>query len=388
MKNGLEKLKSLVKKRKKSVLSKVVDFFLNSEYEAYLVGGIIRDTLLGRKTRDIDIAVHGDALKAARELNKILQGKLEIHPDFGTATIFKNRTRVDIAMTRDEIYPKPGALPQVFESDIHGDLRRRDFSINAMALELKKERIRWLDPFLGRIYLEKRWIRVIHPKSFLDDPTRIFRALRYKNRLNFKLEPKTEKLIYEAVWLRVLKKVSKQRILNELRLIFEEKTYLRTLKDLHKYEVLEFDIKKLNLIKKIPEDLRLYYFLSLLEDKFPLSKEEEELVSNFQNLQRIRNTLKDAKLNSEIFYALRNVNPRVIRLLGRLYKSLRKKIRRYYILSKIKPLIRGNDLLALNLKPGPIFREVLSGIHKMQLDGLVKSKKESLEVIKKWLNVS
>ncbi|MCX7995352.1 MAG: hypothetical protein N3A65_06240 [candidate division WOR-3 bacterium] len=378
----------MVRKRKKSVLSKVVDFFLKSDFEAYLVGGIIRDTLLGRKTHDIDISVHGDAIKAATELNKIIRGKLEIHKDFGTATILKNRTRIDIAMTRDEIYPKPGALPQVFESDIHGDLRRRDFSINAMALALNRKKLRFLDPFFGMKYLNERLIRVIHPKSFLDDPTRIFRALRYKNRLNFKLESKTEKLLIEAVWLRVLKKVSKQRILNELKLICKEKTYLKTLKDLHHYEIFEFNMKKLNLIKKIPDDLKCYYFLSLLEDKFPLSNEEERIVSNFRNLERIRNTLKSAKINSDIYYALHNVDERVIKVLNRLYKGLRQKIRKFYRLRRIKPIIRGDDLLALSIKPGPIFREILSGIHKMQLDGLVKSKHDATQIIKKWLNVS
>lgn len=378
----------MVKKRKRSVLSKVVDFFLNSEYEAYLVGGILRDTILDRKTRDIDISVSGDAIKAAYQLNRILKGRIEVHKDFGTATILKGRTRIDIAMTRDETYPKPGALPVVFASDIFGDLRRRDFTINSMGLLISREKPRLIDSFFGRQHLEKKWIKVIHPKSFLDDPTRIFRALRYKNRLKFRFEPKTEKLLIEAAWLRVLKKVSKQRILNELKLIFAEETYLRTIKDIHKYGVFEFDIKKLNMLKKIPSDLKYYYFLSLLEDNFPLSNEEAMIVSNFRNIEKIKQGIKRAGTNSELYYALHNVDKKVIRALFVLYKSLRHKIRKFYGLNRIKPLINGEDLKRLKIKPGPIFREILTGIHKMQLDKKIKDKKEAIRMVKKWLNLS
>ncbi|MEO0129202.1 MAG: hypothetical protein ABIL02_03085 [candidate division WOR-3 bacterium] len=382
----MEKLRSLVKKRKKSVLSKVVNFFLNSDYKAYLVGGILRDTLLDRKTRDIDISVCGDAIKAAYELNKILKGKIEVHNDFKTATIFTGRTRIDIAMTRDETYPKPGALPIVFESDIFGDLRRRDFTINSMGLLISKTNPRIIDSFFGLKHLENKLIKVIHPKSFMDDPTRIFRALRYKNRLNFKLESRTEKLLIEASWLRVLKKVSKQRILNELKLIFEEETYLRTIKDLYKYEIFQFDIKKINILKKIPPDLRYYYFLSLLEDNFPLSNEEARLVSNFRNFEKIKQGIKRAEKNSEIYYSLNNVDKRVIRTIFSLYKSLRPKIRKFYRLSRIKPLLNGDDLNELKVRPGPIFRVILTGIHKLQLDKRIKDKKEAIGMVKKWLN--
>lgn len=384
----MEKLKSLVKKRKKSVLSKVVDFFLNSEYKAYLVGGILRDTLLNRKTRDIDISVSGDAIKAAYQLNSILKGRIEIHQDFNTATIFKGRTRIDIAMIRDEIYPKPGALPVVFESDIYGDLRRRDFTINSMGLYISRDDPCLIDSFFGRKHFEKRWIKVIHPKSFLDDPTRMFRALRYKNRLNFRLEPMTEKLLIEASWLRVLKKVSKQRILNELKLIFEEETYMRTIRDIHKYEILEFNIKRLNTLKKVPKDLKYYYFLSLLEDNFPLSSEEAKLVSNFRNIEKIKQGIKRAETNSELYYTIHNVDKKVIKALFVMYKSLRHKIRRFYGLNRIKPLINGEDLKRLKIKPGPIFREMLTGVHKLQLDKKIKSKKEAMEMVRKWLTVS
>lgn len=378
----------MVKKRKKSVLSKVIDFFLNSDYEAYLVGGILRDTLLGRKTKDIDIAIRKNALRAAYQLNRILKGKIEVHQEFNTATILKDKTRIDIAMTRDEVYPKPGALPQVFEADIYGDLRRRDFSINAIGLSISNKKPEVIDPYRGREFIKKRLIRVLHPKSFIDDPTRIFRALRYKNRLNFKLEHMTEKLIIEAVWLRVLKKVSKQRILNELRLIFEEETYLRTLKDLHKYGVFNFDIKRLKFFNKIPEDMRLYYFLSLLKEDFALSDDEAKLISNFRNIERIRTGMIKAKMNSNLYYTLCNIDDRVTRAILRLYPELRRKIRRFYILRKVKPLLSGQDLLNLKIKPGPVFREILSGIHKMQLDKKIKGKKEALEVVKKWMKLS
>ncbi len=384
----MEKLRYLVKKRKKSVLNKIIDFFKKSSFNAYLVGGVVRDALLNTATNDIDITIEGDAIKAGYELNRILRGKIEVHKDFGTVTISKDKTRIDIAMARKETYPKPGSLPLVSPSDIYDDLKRRDFTINAIALAISKENFgEVFDPFNGINDIKKKLIRVLHDKSFIEDPTRILRALRYKNRLNFKLDKHTEKLLMIGSSCKVVKNVSKQRILQELRLIFEEKEWLNILKDINKYKLLEFDMERLKNLRKIP-DLKYYYFLSLMKEDFPLSNQETKIINDFKKLDNIRRDIQSTKRNSQLYYLLINIDEKVVKTISALYPGLSYKIKKFYALKKIKPLISGEDLKKMNIQPGPVFKELLNGIHKMQLDRKIKNRKQIKEILQKWVNVS
>ncbi|HEY7631383.1 MAG TPA: hypothetical protein VH817_11805 [Thermoleophilaceae bacterium] len=184
---------------------------------AFLVGGAVRDLLLGRETVDLDVAIEGDALAVARELADRLQGEVKEHERFGTATVTAGELTVDLATTRREKYTEPGALPHVYPAGLAEDLGRRDFTINAMALDLNGEDTGALeDPNGGRRDLDQGVIRVLHGASFVDDPTRLLRALRYEARFGFRMEEQTERLARGAAEGAGFSTVSGARVRDEL----------------------------------------------------------------------------------------------------------------------------------------------------------------------------
>ncbi len=202
---------------------------------AYIVGGPVRDKLLGRKDYDLDFVVEGNGIRFAQVLNKALKGELTIYRAFGTATISFNKKRIDIVTARKESYKYPAAYPAVTPGTIKDDLYRRDFTINAMAIVVNKKGFgRLVDFYGGRKDLEKRVIRVLHDKSFMDDPTRIFRAVRFSVRFGFKIEPHTKKLMKEAVLDGLLGEVNAGRIRKEIELFLKEKNPGKCLKEFSK----------------------------------------------------------------------------------------------------------------------------------------------------------
>lgn len=189
---------------------------------AFLVGGPVRDLLMDRAITDLDVVVEGDAIRLARALVKAHGGKAAAHPKFGTARWSTDQTGLDLISARSEQYEQPGALPKVTFSNIEADLRRRDFTINAMALRLEQDHFgELLDPLGGRGDLDRGMIRVLHPRSFLDDPTRMLRAVRYERRYAFAIHAETLELV-NADSRSVLGSLSGERLRHELDLIFEE----------------------------------------------------------------------------------------------------------------------------------------------------------------------
>jgi tRNA nucleotidyltransferase (CCA-adding enzyme) len=181
---------------------------------AWLVGGAVRDLMLGAASVDLDVAIEGDAREAARALAERLDGKAIEHERFGTATVHARGLVVDMASTRSETYAQPGALPDVSPAGLDEDLARRDFTINAMAASLPGGDLR--DPHDGRGDLEAGVIRVLHPGSFIDDPTRLLRAVRYEARFGFRMDEETERLAREAIASGATATVSGARIRDEL----------------------------------------------------------------------------------------------------------------------------------------------------------------------------
>jgi tRNA nucleotidyltransferase (CCA-adding enzyme) len=184
---------------------------------AHLVGGAVRDLLLGGQTVDLDVAIEGDARAVARELAQRLGGEAVEHERFGTATVRAGELALDLATTRRERYVEPGALPEVEPAALAEDLGRRDFTINAMALGLTGDDLGVLhDPHGGSEDLEQGVIRVLHGRSFIDDPTRLLRALRYEARFGFHMDEQTERLAREAAAGAGFSTVSGPRVRDEL----------------------------------------------------------------------------------------------------------------------------------------------------------------------------
>jgi tRNA nucleotidyltransferase (CCA-adding enzyme) len=190
----------------------------------HLVGGTIRDILLGEESFDVDIAVEGDAIAFARALAAALGGRVTPHEKFGTAVVqYGVGERVDVVTTRTEFYDAPGALPTVERAGLREDLRRRDFTINAMAVSLHPADFgRLVDPFGGRVDLEARVLRVLHNLSFIDDPTRIFRAIRYEARYGLRLEDHSASLARSTIEMGLVGDLSSARLRDELVALLED----------------------------------------------------------------------------------------------------------------------------------------------------------------------
>jgi tRNA nucleotidyltransferase (CCA-adding enzyme) len=207
-----------------SLLRRVSALSADLGYPAYLVGGFVRDALLEKPINDFDIVVEGDATKLGRALVQKFGGRVTVHAPFKTATWFVPPAAddfIDLISARSETYAHPAALPTVTLGTLADDLRRRDFTVNALAVRLDGEHFGELsDPLGGREDLQRGLVRVLHPNSFVDDPTRLFRLARYAERYGFQIAPETEALIPSA--LPFVDKLSPERLRHELDLLFAE----------------------------------------------------------------------------------------------------------------------------------------------------------------------
>ncbi|HEX2698461.1 MAG TPA: hypothetical protein VHM28_12195, partial [Anaerolineales bacterium] len=230
------------------LIHRVADSASELGFPLYIVGGLVRDLLLGRDGADFDLVVEGDAIRLARALAKKYGGKVTAHEKFGTAKIdirewkmgISNHSlaSIDLISSRSETYKHPVALPTVSMGSIADDLRRRDFTINTLAIQLDDHHFGELrDDLGGEQDLENKIVRVLYPRSFVDDPTRIYRAARYEQRYGFKIAEETLALIPEARPL--IDKLSAQRIRHELDLILEEPKAASMLKRLDELDLLK-----------------------------------------------------------------------------------------------------------------------------------------------------
>jgi tRNA nucleotidyltransferase (CCA-adding enzyme) len=190
----------------------------------YLVGGAVRDVLMGEPNFDVDVAVEGDGIALGQALARELGGRVVPHEKFGTAIVlYGNGGRVDVATARTEFYDYPGALPTVEQASIRQDLYRRDFTINAMAVSLKGADFgRLVDYFGGHRDLAGGVVRVLHNLSFIDDPTRIFRAVRYETRYGFRMDAHTFGLAKACVEMDLVGELSSSRVRDELQALLSE----------------------------------------------------------------------------------------------------------------------------------------------------------------------
>jgi tRNA nucleotidyltransferase (CCA-adding enzyme) len=209
---------------------------------AWLVGGMVRDLILGRPSVDIDVVVEGDGIAFAGILAQRLGGKFLAHKRFGTASIDLERSfKLDVVTARRETYARPGILPEVFPGQISDDLFRRDFTINAIASSLNGRRSGEIrDDFDGLEDLEAGLVRIMHYRSFVDDPTRILRAVRYEKRFSFQIEPRTLAALKVACREDAFKTITPVRYFNEFRRILDEKDPLPALRRLRSLDGIRY----------------------------------------------------------------------------------------------------------------------------------------------------
>lgn len=384
------------------VIVKAVELAKELNIKIFLVGGPLRDIFLRKKVLDFDLAINGDVRKFGKMLAERLKGKFIYHPQFLTGKIIYNSNYLDIAHLRDEIYERPGVLPKVIPiDDIVIDLKRRDFTINAFAYDLLEDKI--IDPFSGIKDLKRKRIRILHEKSFIDDPTRIFRAIRFAERFNFKIEKKTLILLKRAIKESYLTTISYQRVFHELNLILKEKKFdrmllflsqLRIFKKIFNKSISYNDIRQLKRLKnsKIPIEYTFIYLLYLLNFKETkiLKKEETKVIKELNYFKKIRRRLLRVKRYSEIYKLLSLFSPSTLRIIYALEVSLRRKIQLYEKIKEIKPLINGEELKKL-LKNGVVknlkeedFSKILLHLKLKRIDGKLKNKEDEIKEIVKW----
>lgn len=392
---------------------------------AYLVGGFVRDMLLGAKNLDLDIVVEGDGIKFADDLAAVLGAKVTRHRRFGTATlILAHLHKIDIATARSEIYPKPASLPQVKPGTLKDDLFRRDFTINAMAFDIGREgSARLIDFFGGKDDLKKKKIRVLHALSFQDDPTRILRAIRFEQRYGFKIEPLSLRLLKEARAQGMLDKVQPQRTRDDLILILKEKCPVRSIRRMQELIGLGFISDGLKLsgkdyalfysvekqiawfkknypLRRAP-DAWVLYLMCLLDPlkvkevinvcrRFAFRKGEEKRILSYKKITSGTLSMLSSKLTlpSKIFSILEPLSYEVILMLRAKYKKpgIKKNIPLFLKdYNGMRIHIGGDDLRRLGLAPGPHYQRILSRVLKARLDGKIGTKEEELELAVKLM---
>ncbi len=376
----------------------------------YLVGGVVRDLLLERTNCDLDMVVEGDAIGLAREMADRRKAKITVHNRFGTAKVQWNDRSADLATARAETYAKPGALPKVKPGTISDDLSRRDFTVNAMAIELNPRRFGdIIDPYAGRQDLENGLIRILHEKSYIDDATRIWRALRYEQRLDFRLELATEELLKQCtVWLGT---VSNDRIRHELELVLKEEMPEKALRRADELGVLDrlhpslkgdqwlaekYDLARRECLPDgVPNPL---LYLALLFYRLTAS-ETDSLVSTLHlpriTAQTLRDTISIKEKIREL--SVHGLAPSLIYdllrgycftalnavLLAAGHTTAKEHVELYLnVLRHVKPALSGNTLKILGIPEGPKIKEVLLALREARLDGKIDNKKGEEEMVR------
>jgi len=402
---------------------------------AFVVGGFVRDILLGVKNFDMDIVTEGNAISFGRKAADLLKGSFVAYPKFGTATVIMDwpkgaerppgagvKFKIDFATARKESYAKPAALPTVEFSSLKNDLQRRDFTINAMAANLNKTNFgQLIDFFGGEKDLENGVIKVLHDGSFIDDPTRIFRAVRFEQRFGFRIDRYTGGLIKGAMREGMFSCIQHHRIRDELILMLREDEPVKAILRMRELDELRFIHKKIKTARPSPAlfaavkdvvrryrrnafgkkhiDSWLIYLLALTDgldhgevkavcDKFAFRRSDRvRLLSCKKNCPRALDGLsRKGLLSSGIYDILEPLSLEEILFIKAKTKNKLTRARIADFLtgySRIKIKIGGDDLKKLGLKPGPLYTKLLREVLHKRIDGELKTKKDELEFVKR-----
>jgi len=397
------------------------------QFNAFAVGGFVRDLLLKKSNLDLDVVIEGDGIAFAKQLAETLKGRVKTHERFATAMVLMpDGFKIDIATARLEYYDYPAALPTVELSSIKLDLYRRDFTINAMALHLNPASFGTLNDFFNcQNDLKRRAIKVLHNLSFVEDPTRIFRAIRLEKRMDFQIVEHTRRLIRNAVKMALFGKDCDPRFMTELQIILSEENPLPAIQRLAEFDLFQFlwpDLKpNLKIDRRFMHILTQayralsWYRLLYLNDRCEAwivyllaimgrstSAELQAFCRRFQLPQKTTETLIDQKesaekiaglmvrrrtmRNSEIFRLLHNLNNEgLIYLMAIARKNDIKMAVSLYVtsLSRIRPLLTGQRLKEMGYKPGPSFTVMLNDLLDARLDGAVQTEADETALIRK-----
>lgn len=389
----------------------------------YLVGGLVRDILLRKENFDVDIVVEEDGIKFAEEYGKINNANIKLiklHKNFATATIiFKDDFKVDIATTRREYYESPGAFPVISSSSLGFDLYRRDFTINTLAIRLNKKVFGiLLDHFNGLNDIKNKQIRVLHNLSFIEDPTRILRAIRFEQRFGFSIDKITVTLIKDAVALDVFKEISRKRFFQELLLILKEDNPIPPIQRMNEFGIIKAIHPELNftehtakLLEDIKEVISWYNFL-YIEDKIESWLIYWYGLTNNLSPEQIEDMLKHSgygskKLNDTSVqrHELNNITVKIMRAEGSNYqlytmlnpydteillfimarttnKAVKRNISAYFTNIKgINVQLMGRDLISMGYKSGPYLKKILNRLTEARINGEVNTIKDEQALV-------
>ena len=410
------KIKKILPKNILNYLKAIGEKAKSMGYDAYLVGGIVRDIILEYENLDIDIVIEGDGIAFAKAFAKDNGAKVATHDRFKTATIIMpDKTRIDVATAREEYYNLPGSLPIVEQSSIKLDLYRRDFTINALAVKLHDDFGDLLDFFGGLNDIKNKKIRVLHMLSFIDDPTRMYRAVRFAARFGFEIGEQTDRLIKYAVELGVVNRVDKVRIFNEIVHILNNDNVADSFEMLKKYKLIRALNKNLIIEDRILEYLdkteeivkscsifckgkkfkRERVFLIVLEYLFRKSGSfTESINADAQTLYFVKKVTrqipeangaitKKGVTNLEIYNTLNKLPLEGVMALYALAKNNKKVVLYLEELMHQEPLIYGKDIIKLGFKPSKIFSEIIKAVFEQQLLGKIEDKLQAIEFVKK-----
>jgi len=422
----MKDLSNLIRARLKedyiNLLDLIAETAAHDQVDVYIVGGFVRDLLCDIENLDIDLVVEGDGIRFAKKLADKHNGRTVNYEKFGTSTLtLDGLPSIDVATARTEYYPHPAALPEVKPSSIKLDLARRDFTINSMAIQLNRQGLFFLiDLFGGETDLEDGLIKVLHDQSFVDDPSRIFRAIRFEQRFDFCIESKTKNLIESAIEKNFIGRLSGDRLISEIKILLNESDKVKCIERMRELLLLQkmapeiFDDKlRWIILKKIdsaliwadmvpmpkkPEAWFVYFYVLFMVDNseifevmmirlnFPNNVYDRMCLDrkNFVESMLCLNNEKDLR-PSEIYDAFSKQSPEVVILLLVVCSSERiKKYVELYFNEYCKSAaieLNGNDLIEMGIKPGPIFNDVLKALREARVNGQVTSLDEEIALV-------
>jgi len=391
------------------------DFGIN----AYLVGGFVRDLFLGEKNIDLDITVEGNGMEYTRFLAKKLGATYKCFEKFKTGKIFlKNRRSIDITSARSEYYARPAALPDIKFTNLKYDLYRRDFTINAMAIQINKKKTgNFIDPFNGYGDLKNKIIRALHSRSFMDDPTRILRAIRFEKRFDFRIENRTLEMLKSALNKDVFNKVPGERLRDEVLLMMKEQKTMDILKrgqNLGMLQKIHKGVKVKNKTKKSLNRINFYvnkpvfknidldcvYFMIFfnalnIKDtgqiiaRLKFKNNWKNKIINAKKYERsILRRMKYKQNHKENLPALLcGFSREELFYFSLIYGKYFYELARRFLIKykKIKLNVTGNDLKKIGIKQGPVYGKILKKIFYEKMSGKIKTKKQELKFVEKYL---